>query len=554
MQDQARALSVIPFAVGITGHRDLRPPDVAALRAEVVKIFAGMRRRMPSTPLLLLTGLAEGADQLVAEVALEQNVSVVAVLPMPLDIYRTTMAEPAQTLLEALLARASLQIMLPIGHHTSEELRTNEVARADCYEALAVFLTRHSQALIALWDGKPSDRRGGTAQVVEAVRTGNGRGGVVFHVVTPRLSSSGPISAVATVPLYVDVSGRRQYTQVECHFERFNREALQLAAQPGSHLIEDQSLPLSAFQTRLQSVYLCADAISVRANRLRQAFLLGILVTAVAGTLFYGVHGELLAHNPWIWLSFPSFVVIAATLHTLARLFHVEERYLDARSLAEAIRVQFFWQMAGIKESVAPYYLMHHRTEVDWIRFALANVWLLHQGADEETAMAPRCRVALDHWVRDQEAWFRRKANAQSRIVHRREEISTWALRAAVTWSMLVPFSILAPGPWHNIEPWKNLEQYDWVSAIFHIALAVPALLAGAYRLWIEQSGYQEQAREYRYMENEFAVKANELEAHLDEPEIAGKVLLELGIEALKENGRWLLLHRERPLEVLSSP
>jgi len=30
--------------------------------------------------------------------------------------------------------------------------------------------------------------------------------------------------------------------------------------------------------------------------------------------------------------------------------------------------------------------------------------------------------------------------------------------------------------------------------------------------------------------------------------------LLNLGIEALKENGRWLLLHRERPLEVLSSP
>ena len=72
--------------------------------------------------------------------------------------------------------------------------------------------------------------------------------------------------------------------------------------------------------------------------------------------------------------------------------------------------------------------------------------------------------------------------------------------------------------------------------------------------MWIEQAGYEEQSREYRYMEHQFALKAKELEAHLDSPEVAERVLLELGIEALQENGRWLLLHRERPLEVLSTP
>jgi hypothetical protein len=88
----------------------------------------------------------------------------------------------------------------------------------------------------------------------------------------------------------------------------------------------------------------------------------------------------------------------------------------------------------------------------------------------------------------------------------------------------------------------------------FHIVLAVPALLAGAYRLWIEQAGYEEQTRDYRYMENQFATKAREVERHLNSPQLAERLFLEMGVEALKENGRWLQLHRERPLEVLSSP
>jgi hypothetical protein len=117
----------------------------------------------------------------------------------------------------------------------------------------------------------------------------------------------------------------------------------------------------------------------------------------------------------------------------------------------------------------------------------------------------------------------------------------------------------MVPGRWHALAPWKSLgpeEQFgsDWVYQALHVALAVPALLAGAYRLWIEQAGYEEQSRDYRSMEREFSIKARELEKHLDAVAVAQDLLLNLGIEALKENGRWLLLHRERPLEVLSSP
>ena len=59
--------SLIPFVLAATGHRDLRPRDIDALRNEIRGIFSLTRKRMPNTPFVLMSGLAEGTDQLVAE-------------------------------------------------------------------------------------------------------------------------------------------------------------------------------------------------------------------------------------------------------------------------------------------------------------------------------------------------------------------------------------------------------------------------------------------------------------------------------------------------------
>jgi hypothetical protein len=574
--------ALIPFFVAVTGHRDLRPQDLPSLREEIRNVFDAMRSRMPSTPVVLLSGLAEGADQFVAEVALERGLSVVAVLPMPLDIYKEQMAPEIQGKLDELLALSTVTIMLPLEGRTPEKIRTSEVVRASCYEALGKFLALHGQALIALWDGTNSNKRGGTSSVVHHMRTGRihedaeeaeSRCGVVYHVMTPRMSSTGPAHEVATVTLgcepdRVDSEPRsrkarhdelqsRSINRLEIDLERFNSESLQLAgyaAVSGARLIVDPDITLSPIQDRLQTLYRQADAISVRSNSRRKIVLSLILFTAIAGTLFYGVHGEMLGERVWLWFSFPFFVTAALVLHRFAFASHVEERYLDARALAEALRVQFFWDMAGIRQSVDRHYLFSRRTELDWIRLTLRNAMLLNQDQNEDSAIKPNYKAVLEHWVKDQQKWYSIRAERQSRSVDRREKVSRYGLIAAVGWSILIPASMLIPGPWHNLFPWNAVDTEQWVFQAFHVALAVPALLAAAYRLWIEQSAYKEQSREYRFMEKQFAHTARALEKHLDSPAAAEKLLLELGIEALKENGRWLLLHRERPLEVMSTP
>src|ERR1700746_2993491 len=100
----------IPFVFGVTGHRDLRPEDVPGLEDRVRAIFAGFRQRLPSTPFLLLSALASGADQLVSRVALQNGVQLVAVLPLAVEIYKSGMAPEAQRSFDLLLAKAFVVI------------------------------------------------------------------------------------------------------------------------------------------------------------------------------------------------------------------------------------------------------------------------------------------------------------------------------------------------------------------------------------------------------------------------------------------------------------
>ena len=61
----------VPIVLGVTGHRDLPSEDADALRMNIRQFFEQLQRTYPNSPFKLISGLAEGADSLVAEVALE---------------------------------------------------------------------------------------------------------------------------------------------------------------------------------------------------------------------------------------------------------------------------------------------------------------------------------------------------------------------------------------------------------------------------------------------------------------------------------------------------
>src|SRR5438445_7431315 len=89
----------LPLVIGVTGHRDLRPTDHTELEEKVRSFFKQIREKYPHTPLTLLSPLAEGADRLVARVALKLGSRLIVPLPMRRELYErdfTTAASRAE--------------------------------------------------------------------------------------------------------------------------------------------------------------------------------------------------------------------------------------------------------------------------------------------------------------------------------------------------------------------------------------------------------------------------------------------------------------------------
>lgn len=156
-----------PVVVGVTGHRDIAPDD-PAISALVRKELRRIARAYPGAPLLILSGLAEGADRLVAEVAREEfDADLWAILPLPDALYEGDFAKRASVKDYKRLKAASQRVVeAPLMASRRAVARYGE-PRNHQYAWIGAFIAKRAQVLIAIWDGAPARGTGGSAHVVD---------------------------------------------------------------------------------------------------------------------------------------------------------------------------------------------------------------------------------------------------------------------------------------------------------------------------------------------------------------------------------------------------
>ena len=173
MTDEAHTFPAL--RVGVTGHRchRLLQMDEPLLRQRVYDVLEWLIAHEGSAANLSLFGLdgvcgsvavisalAEGADQLVAEEALRLGCALRCSLPFERDEYAADFAVPAaQEEYRALLAKAEGVVELA----GSRETRASEEA---AYANVGYHVVAHSDLLLAIWDGEEAHGIGGTAYVV----------------------------------------------------------------------------------------------------------------------------------------------------------------------------------------------------------------------------------------------------------------------------------------------------------------------------------------------------------------------------------------------------
>ena len=118
-----------------------------------------------STPLLGVTSLAVGADQLFARLVLERGGMIHAVLPFA-DIERSFAPDHVSAYRE-LVTQASVEVLDTPG--------TDD----DAYLAAGRRVVELSEVVLAVWNGKPAAGKGGTAEVVAYAIS---RGAPLIHI------------------------------------------------------------------------------------------------------------------------------------------------------------------------------------------------------------------------------------------------------------------------------------------------------------------------------------------------------------------------------------
>ncbi|HIZ37251.1 MAG TPA: hypothetical protein H9815_15860 [Candidatus Ruania gallistercoris] len=145
-----------PLRVAVTGHRFFDEAAAAYISDRVGEVLdaAGAEER----PVRVVTSLAEGADQLVAQVAIRRGIPVEVIVPAA-GYAESLAAEQDRRQYRELVAQADTV-------RTLEHPAPSPAAYLDAGLAMLAGADR----LIAVWDGGPARGVGGSAEIVARAR------------------------------------------------------------------------------------------------------------------------------------------------------------------------------------------------------------------------------------------------------------------------------------------------------------------------------------------------------------------------------------------------
>lgn len=428
------------FTIGVIGHRNLGSADRKRLYDELSDLIMRFKENFPSLSPLVLTSLAEGADQVAAEVCLDLNLPYVAVIPGAPDVYEQDFAGEARTRFRLLLSRASgvYEVTREDGHHDES------LDRKASYQACARFLANHSCLLVAAWNGMPpgSNQFGGTADTI-AFRARGLRA-------LPSLSSearfvfadSGP-----TLVLHIEsadaVKHLARESQVppdrdvwECRAYSIEEDETALAMTKFVQLVGD--VPVGSCQSHTQALGERASEVAVRMKQRYAFWMVALLVVGCLSIWCVGLAFNDRLPQPWAWQL--GAVCLLVAVWAAQRKFGAKENFHALRAVAEGARVQEVWQGVGIAGGVSPVFLADAPRAAPWIRWALKSAHVLDvsqlgaAGLEREGARA----VTLD-WIDGQVRYFRGGPPPASGAIARERRLAAtlrWAYVALLALAM----------------------------------------------------------------------------------------------------------------------
>jgi hypothetical protein len=539
----------IALIVGVTGHRDIIDKDVSDIRTKICVELERIESVTKNVRLVLLSALAEGGDQMVADEALKRNWDVYAIFPMPFADYLADFTtDDKRKTLASLRDRCVAVHEIPWALSLDPDITDR---RDQQYRNQSIYIARQSQVVIALWDGTPANPTGacGTAYVADLCRSGPPpiEGEVLaapettslIHI--PIVRQSAPDREPVRQPV---LPSDLIYLQICKEFGAYNsavatiREAnLQKIKTSKDWLISEEALQELDPATRaLVDHYACADALAIDHQTFRNKVVNLASIATLVGAFAQATNGWL-AQTSWM-ISYGIAVGVAYGLYLiLFKLSHfrIEDRYLEYRALAEALRIQIFWRAAGVPADAAEHYLQLVKTEVGWVREALRSISFCALISD------PKRHAAIDlvrkFWIEDQIEYFvganQAVVEGKSLYCKKLQQRLDFGANAA----LFVGVALVGTAGAASLYPIPPI-----IKAAASAYSASFFLMAGVIKGYLAAMGYAEQAVSYEKMG---AIFRGALRLFYHDQSRRTECLFALGKQALAENAEWLIQHRK---------
>lgn len=228
-------------------------------------------------------------------------------------------------------------------------------------------------------------------------------------------------------------------------------------------------------------------------------------------------------------------------------------KYLDYRALAEALRVDFYWEISGVRreferEFAHEGFLQRQDVELNWIRNAMRAVSL-------RLAISPSGSITHGYpftfaaWIGDDDPvngtgqmyYYHQRLQDFRKRMHRTELIDRCLLLAGLALAVTFAIDVALRMSGRHFLP-------DHVRGWLLWALALLPVYAAIFEIYLNEKADRALVRQYRYMYALFGYAANELrEAVVEEDKLA--ILRSLGHACLAEHAQWILAHRDKRIQ-----
>ncbi len=510
----------VPFAlcIGVTGHRqealpaeclprlpgqirealELLTRSAATVHAGSSECFASLEPRF-----MFVSALADGTDQIAAQVAVDMGMALHAVLPFERDDYRNDLVtDGAAERFDALIGKAEQVLELP-GSRAREP---------EAYMMAGRAIVAHCDVLIAVWDGLPARGHGGTAEVVQlSIRRGTPvvhlsvdgvtHPRVLWSAFDPVVVTEGPqptaerpfdaahveqmLSAELLPPtdprerrflkLYSEERRRSLRARIEyplllavAGVKRFRPGSFRdsyCAAQIEEEWRHYRESHLDRHGVRssidlLENAYSWSDRL---AGHFAQTYRSGHVFNFVLGGLAVCLGlSSFMAPHASLQLALVEFVItLGIILNTkigVSNEWH--RRWLDYRQLAERLRPMRSLKLLGVAAPDPPGSVTNP-VSARWIDWYSASIWRAMGcpgGTIDESRATELARAVAAFEIAPQVAYHQKSSRQIATLDRRLERVAGWLFMATLIVSVTVIAGHLFAPPWvEAYSPWFTL-------------------------------------------------------------------------------------------------